>query len=334
MRILITGSRVFSELDTIRAALVTASHDHLAAGHHPSTITVVEGDAKGADSLSEIAARELGFTVEKHPAIWRPNGVYNPAAGPERNQRMVDLGADICLAFPQTDEKNIGTNHCIRAARAAGIPVTVNQSRATAAVVALPTDLSFVTIDFETANTDKASIIQVGVSKVIAGEIITTHTRPVMPHMLHRRFAPANTRIHGLRPHYIDGALPWPERLEKIVRFADGLPLIAHNSSVERGCITRASESHDIVAPDIVLLCSLKLARRHLPDFQKHGLAYLAEAFEFTDFSHHDAGEDARITARAVLEIARRTGLTSTAALFAEQVTEGGYTPLNKPTAA
>src|SRR5690606_31628009 len=126
------------------------------------------------------------------------------------------LGADVCLAFPQTGSKNVGTNHCMGAAKRAGIPVVVNWSSPPAPAVWLPPELSFVTIDFETANSDKASVIQVGVTKVIGGEVVSTHTQPVMPKAEFRNFAWANRRVHKLDPSYIQGALPWGPRLEKI----------------------------------------------------------------------------------------------------------------------
>lgn len=326
MRILITGSRKFTEIDIIRQALVQAT-----AGIDPMDVIVIQGEAAGADTLAKTVAQSLGFHVDSHPAIWRIDGVYNPKAGPERNLRMIATGADVCLAFPQLGEKNIGTNHCIREAKKAGIPVQVFQSSPGAAVIDLPQELSFVALDFETANSDAASIIQVGVSKVIRGVVTATHTRPVLPDVMHRRFAPGNTRIHGLRSSYIVGAMSWPERLAMITKFAGALPLIAHNVTTERNCIRKASAAAGITPPDLVLLCSLKMARRRLPEFPKHGLGYLTEAFGITDFTHHDAGEDARATALAILEIARRTGATTTAELFAEQVQMGAYTPLNDP---
>jgi DNA polymerase III epsilon subunit-like protein len=331
MRILITGSRYFTEAATIRNSLLNA-----AAGHDPATVTVVEGGARGADILSGEAAVGLGFAVEVHEAVWRPGGIYNPQAGIRRNNLMVSLGADICLAFKEVGQKNIGTSHCANAATAAGIPVIEHWSagpKQSGPQVLLPENLSFVTIDFETANTDKASIIQVGITKVIDGHVTATHTKPVLPDARYRNFSWANTRIHGLNPGYIVGAEKWPLRLEKIAAFIGDLPLVAHNVSVERGCILRASEVAGIEVPELTLLCSLKLARRRLPDFPKHGLSYLAEEFGYTDFQHHDAGEDARITALAVIEIARRSGVTSTAELFADQVGPE-YKPLNPKAAS
>lgn len=61
-----------------------------------------------------------GGTVERHPAEWDKHG---KAAGPIRNQKMVDLGATVCLAFPLPGSR--GTAHCMSAARKASIPVWI-----------------------------------------------------------------------------------------------------------------------------------------------------------------------------------------------------------------
>ena len=60
--------------------------------------------------------------TERHPAPWKEMG---NAAGPQRNQFMVDLGADICFAFPGpvVPGKKGGTRDCIERAEKAGIPV-------------------------------------------------------------------------------------------------------------------------------------------------------------------------------------------------------------------
>ena len=60
--------------------------------------------------------------METHPADWSTHG---RAAGPIRNQQMVDRGADICLAFPTSS--SIGTWDCVRRAKAAGIPVEIHK---------------------------------------------------------------------------------------------------------------------------------------------------------------------------------------------------------------
>ena len=116
MRILITGSRDWTDRGMIRRALCRAGHD---AGVHPQEVTVVHGGCPtGADKIADEVAREFGCRVEKVEADWKAHG---KAAGPLRNQEMVDRGADKCLGFPLGESR--GTRDCMRRAAEAGIPV-------------------------------------------------------------------------------------------------------------------------------------------------------------------------------------------------------------------
>lgn len=87
-RLLITGSREWSDWDTIRHAL--------AMRYQPDIVLVTGACPRGADAIAECVWRNFGGTVERHPADWTAHG---KAAGHIRNKAMVDLGADECLAF-------------------------------------------------------------------------------------------------------------------------------------------------------------------------------------------------------------------------------------------
>lgn len=116
MRVLITGSRAWSDIDAIRKALHETTQnepDHL-------RITIVHGNALGADYMAGELADQAGFRVEVHRAEWDKYGRF---AGPVRNQKMVDLGADVCLAFP--DAGSVGTWDCVKRAAMAGIRVEI-----------------------------------------------------------------------------------------------------------------------------------------------------------------------------------------------------------------
>lgn len=107
MRILVTGGRHYADIATAREVL---------SAYKNEDVTIVQGGALGADTLCVAVAKELGFSIETHPADW---GKYGNAAGPIRNQEMVDLGADMCIAFPG----GRGTEDCLRKAEQKGINV-------------------------------------------------------------------------------------------------------------------------------------------------------------------------------------------------------------------
>lgn len=113
-RILITGSRDWTDLTIIQNAITVHT-----LGKSKWRTTIVHGACPtGADYLAAKFALDKGLNVEAYPADWDK---YGRAAGPMRNQRMVDLGADICLAFPLGESR--GTRHCMKAAEKAGIKV-------------------------------------------------------------------------------------------------------------------------------------------------------------------------------------------------------------------
>ena len=83
-----------------------------------SSVTVVHGDAPGADTLAGQIAVLFGFKVEAYPADWNK---YGKKAGFIRNSEMINLGADICLAFIRAESR--GATMCADLAEKAGIPV-------------------------------------------------------------------------------------------------------------------------------------------------------------------------------------------------------------------
>ena len=115
-RILVTGSRYWTDVDTIGRALFAWCRILSADG---SDVVLVHGACHlgGADIIARDIWLGKGFTDEPHPAERRDGRLL----GPERNQRMVDLGADVCLAFPLPGSR--GTRDCMKRAEKARIPV-------------------------------------------------------------------------------------------------------------------------------------------------------------------------------------------------------------------
>lgn len=117
-RILVTGSRDWTDTETIRQAL---SNVWRGLGQ-PADAVLVHGACHlgGADQIASEIWDSWGYWVEPHPAEMGPDG---HVLGPQRNAEMVALGADVCLAFPLPQSR--GTRNCMRLAREAGIPVRV-----------------------------------------------------------------------------------------------------------------------------------------------------------------------------------------------------------------
>ncbi len=109
IRVIVTGGRNYADRAHVRRVICELHAERGIA-------TLVQGGATGADTLAAQEARRLGIEVVTVKADWRRNG---KGAGPERNQRMVDRGADLLVAFPG----GVGTNDCVGRAKRAGILV-------------------------------------------------------------------------------------------------------------------------------------------------------------------------------------------------------------------
>lgn len=116
-RVMVTGSRHWDDAQAIFNRLAKLDR---------STV-IVHGAARlGADAIADRAARRLGLACDPLPAKWRVDGIYNPRAGFERNDQMLDSGVVLVLAFRAGGMSN-GTDHAIRGARQRGIEVEVHR---------------------------------------------------------------------------------------------------------------------------------------------------------------------------------------------------------------
>lgn len=120
MRILVCGGRGYSDKkklnDTLNNIVPRTEPDQY-GNWMPMGVTIISGGAPGADSLAADYAVVNWCGLDEFPADWAKHG---RAAGPIRNQRMIDEGTpDLVVAFPG----GRGTADMIRRARAAGIEV-------------------------------------------------------------------------------------------------------------------------------------------------------------------------------------------------------------------
>lgn len=110
MRVLVCGSRDFNDYRLLEEVL-----------DRYEITEIIQGEARGADSLARTYGERRGIPVHGFPALW---DIYGRAAGPIRNSEMLREGdPELVIAFPKGASR--GTYNMIEIARKAGVPVYV-----------------------------------------------------------------------------------------------------------------------------------------------------------------------------------------------------------------
>jgi hypothetical protein len=116
MRLLVCGSRDWTDREFLNR------HLDWVFDRTPVSV-VIEGEARGADLMAADWAVSHGIPVERYPADWEH---YGKAAGPVRNQLMLDVGKpEYVVAFTPDLGSSKGTADMVRRARKAGLPVLI-----------------------------------------------------------------------------------------------------------------------------------------------------------------------------------------------------------------
>lgn len=110
MRVLVCGSRHFKDYELLKEVL---------DGYDITTI--IEGEARGADTLAAIYGGRRGVAVLRFPAQWDKHG---RSAGPIRNKQMlVEGNPELVIAFRGPNSK--GTQNMIDQSIKAGVEVKI-----------------------------------------------------------------------------------------------------------------------------------------------------------------------------------------------------------------
>jgi len=193
---------------------------------------------------------------------------------------------------------------------------------------------SYVTIDFETANPQRASACAVGVVRVDDDRITHAWSTLIDPET---DFTSMNISVHGIRPDDVVGAPTFPDVVVEIMATAEGTEaLVAHNASFDLQVLARSAERYGLLLPPIPFACTRVMARHWWPGMPTYGLGYLVHQLDLLDQigegAHHEALWDAKACqAIAALGIQTAGSATLTDAAEAANVrlgtlwSRGGY---------
>lgn len=156
------------------------------------------------------------------------------------------------------------------------------------------TDLVLVAFDTETTGLDPHAgrLVEIaGVKFNLAGEVLDSFSSLMNPGI---PIPPRVSRIHGITDGEVRDQPPAAVVLREFFRFVGGpdTVLVAHNAPFDIGFVREEFRRNDLPLPEHGILCSLRLARRHLPSLGSHTLAVVARALGLPVDHQHRAFPD------------------------------------------
>lgn len=159
----------------------------------------------------------------------------------------------------------------------------------------------FAAIDFETANFERSSVCSVGVVIVRHGEVADSFYSLIQPEPNYYTWR--CTQVHGLTQRDTDDVPVFSEVWTQIRPLIANLPLVAHNSPFDEGCLRAVFRTYQMDYPDYSFHDTLRAARRALPHLPNHQLHTVAAACGYRLDRHHHALDDAEACAAIALRL-------------------------------
>ncbi|MFQ5767015.1 MAG: 3'-5' exonuclease [Acidobacteriota bacterium] len=156
--------------------------------------------------------------------------------------------------------------------------------------------VSFVAIDFETADNGRDSACSVGMVRVDGDRITAREHRLIRPPRRHFIY----TYIHGLKWTDVQFAPVFADVWRDVKPILEGAEfLAAHNAGFDRGVLSGCCRAGGLKAPDLPWTCTVQLSR-HVLNIRPANLGHVCRTLGIP-LRHHEALSDAEACARIVL---------------------------------
>jgi len=178
--------------------------------------------------------------------------------------------------------------------------------------------LSYAVVDLETTGGPFSRghrITEIAIIQVRSGRVEETWQTLVQPG---RPVPPSVFRLTGISDQLLAGAPYFDDIAHEVDARLRGRVFVAHNVGFDWGFLSKQLGESSGVVPTVSRLCTVRMAKRLVPELRRRSLDYLADHFEIPIFERHRAYGDALATARVLVRLldrAERMGLTDLFAL-------------------
>ena len=153
--------------------------------------------------------------------------------------------------------------------------------------------LNLAIVDLETTGATAAydRIIEIGVKRVEAGQVVRSYATLVNPG---RRIPPFIQQMTGITDAQVADAPTFDQVADQVRQLLDGCIFVAHNARFDYGFLKHEFRrlNHAFSAD---CLCTVRLSRLLYPRCRKHSLSSLIQRFQFSYVNRHRALDDADV---------------------------------------
>ena len=144
-------------------------------------------------------------------------------------------------------------------------------------------------------------IIEIAAVRVVNGRVTDTFDELINPN---RPLSPEAARVNGITEAMVKDAPTASVVIPQFLEFVGSDTLVAHNAEFDMAFL--AAEMRRLGLDPAGLspaLCTVELARKELPDLERHSLEHLIQHFEISVERRHRALDDVLATAQVFLRL-------------------------------
>ncbi len=160
--------------------------------------------------------------------------------------------------------------------------------------------MDFVTVDFETANSNKDSVCEIGITVIKNGQVDEKISYLVRPQISY--FKVRNVKAHGIKPEMVEFKPEFDNIWGEIEMYFTDTMVISHNASFDISVLRAVLELYKIKTPRFDFLCSYRIAQRAWKGFDTYKLGSLCDSLEI-DLDYHNALSDSHGCAMIIKKI-------------------------------
>ena len=168
--------------------------------------------------------------------------------------------------------------------------------------------VNFVAIDLETANNDRNSICQIGITEVVDGVLQPSKSWLVQPEG--NDYDSFNIMIHGITPEDTANSPKFPDVWKEVYPYLKDKVVVAHNTSFDMYALRDAFNFYQMEYPTFDYFCTLRIAKYIVKGCYSYSLDKVLEHLGIDFEGHHKADNDSVGCAKLLLKCLEMDGST------------------------